>query len=63
MARLAYFLRRLSPDLVGIAGATKDDVTPTREKFCEILRQLTGTYSRITSNEDLPGMTGSRVTL
>jgi hypothetical protein len=48
-ARLAYFLRRLSLDLVGIARATKGDVTPAGEKFCEILRQLTGTRSRITS--------------
>jgi hypothetical protein len=28
---------------VGIARATKGDVTPAGEKFCEILRQLTGT--------------------
>jgi len=38
-ARLAYFLRRLSFDLVGIAGATKGDVTHAGNKFCEILRQ------------------------
>jgi hypothetical protein len=42
-ARLAYFLKRLSVDLVGIARATKGDVTPAGEKFCEILRQLTDT--------------------
>ena len=34
---------------VGIARATKGDVTPAGEKFCEILRQLTGRRSRITS--------------
>jgi hypothetical protein len=32
-ARLAYFLKRLSVDLVGIARATKGDVTPSGEKF------------------------------
>jgi hypothetical protein len=48
-ARLAYFLRRLSLDLVGIARATKGNVTPAGEKSCEILRQLTGSRSRITS--------------
>jgi hypothetical protein len=31
------------------ARALKGDVTPVEEKFCEILRQLTGTRSRITS--------------
>jgi hypothetical protein len=46
---LAYFLRRSSLDLVGIARATKDDLTPAGEKFCEVLRQLAGTSSRITS--------------
>jgi hypothetical protein len=46
---LAYFLRRLSLDLVGIARATKGDVTPAGEKFCEILRLLSGTSSRIIS--------------
>jgi hypothetical protein len=39
-ARLAYFLRRLSLDLVGIARATKGDMTSAGEEFCEILRQL-----------------------
>jgi len=34
---------------VGIARATKGDATPTGEKFCEILRQLSATCSRITS--------------
>jgi hypothetical protein len=48
-ARLAYFLKRLSVDLVRIARATKGDVTPGGEKFCEILRRLTGCHSRITS--------------
>jgi len=31
------------------ARATKGDVTPAGEKFCEILRQLTRTSSRITN--------------
>ncbi len=31
------------------ARATKSDVTPAAEKFCEIRRQLTGTRSHITS--------------
>jgi hypothetical protein len=55
-ARLAYFLRRLSLDLVGIAGARKGDGTPAGKTFCEILRQLTGTRSRITSvkSKDCP---------
>jgi hypothetical protein len=44
-ARLAYFLKRLWVDLVGIARATKGDVTPAGEKFCEILRRLAGTRS------------------
>ena len=48
-ARLAYFLGRLSLDLVGIARATKGDVTPAGEKFCEILRQLSRTRPRISS--------------
>jgi len=39
-ARLAYFVRHLSVDLVGIARATKGDVTPAGEKFREILRQF-----------------------
>jgi hypothetical protein len=30
------------------ARATKGDVTPAGEEFCEILRQLTGTRSRTT---------------
>jgi hypothetical protein len=47
-ARLAYFLRRLSLDLVGIARATNGDMTPAGEKFCEILRRLSGNSSRIT---------------
>ena len=34
---MAYFLRRLSLDLVAIARATKGDVTPAAEKVCEIL--------------------------
>jgi hypothetical protein len=46
---LAYFLRRFSLGLVGIARAAKGDVTPTGEKFCEILRQLSGNSSRIVS--------------
>lgn len=45
---LAYFLRRLWLNLVGIVLATKDDVTPAGEKFCEILRRLSGNSSRIT---------------
>jgi len=36
---------------VGIARATKGDVTPAGEKFCEILRQLTVTSSCITSGK------------
>jgi len=47
-ARLAYLLKRLSVDLVGIARGTMGDVTPAGERFCEILRQLTGTLSRNT---------------
>jgi len=50
-ARLAYFLRRLSLDLVGIARGARGGVTPAGGKFCEILRKLTGTRSRITSVE------------
>ena len=46
-ARLAYFLRRLSLDLVGITRATEGDVTPAGEKFCEIPRQLAGTSSGV----------------
>jgi hypothetical protein len=46
---LAYFLRRLSLDLVGIARATKGDVTPAGEKFCEILQRLAGISSPTTS--------------
>jgi hypothetical protein len=46
---LAYFLRPLSLDLVGIARATKGDMTPAGEKFCEILRRLSGNSSRIVS--------------
>src|SRR5437899_47118 len=34
-ARLAYFLRRLSLDLVGIARVTKGDVTLAEEKFAK----------------------------
>jgi hypothetical protein len=45
-ARLAHFLKRLSLDLVSIARC---DITPAREKFCEILWRLTGTSSPITS--------------
>jgi hypothetical protein len=41
-ARLAYFLRRLSLDLVGIARAAKGDVTPAGEKFCESCGKFTG---------------------
>jgi len=33
---LAYFLRRLSLDLVGVARAAKGDVTPIAEKLYEI---------------------------
>jgi|GEM_PF-4778383 len=38
------------------ARATKGDVTSAGEKFCESLRQLTTTHSRITSikSEDDP---------
>jgi hypothetical protein len=36
---------------VGIARATKGEGTPTGEKSCEILRQLTGTSSRITNGK------------
>jgi hypothetical protein len=32
---------------VGIARASQGDVTPAGEKFCEILRQLTASRSRI----------------
>jgi hypothetical protein len=46
---LAYFLTRLSLDLVGIARATKGEMTSAGEKFCEILQQLTGNSSSITS--------------
>jgi len=35
---------RLTP--LEIARATKGDVTPAGEKFCEILRQLGDSYSR-----------------
>jgi hypothetical protein len=45
-AKLACFLRRIPLDPVGIARATKGDVTPAGEKFCEILRQLAGTCPR-----------------
>ena len=31
---------------IGIARATKGDVTPAGEKFCEILRRLPATSSR-----------------
>lgn len=34
-ARLAYFLKRLSLDLVGIARATKGDVAPTEENYAK----------------------------
>jgi len=38
------------------ARATNDDLPPAGEKLCEILRQLTGTRSRVTSvkSEDWP---------
>ena len=51
--------RGVARSLTG-SGATglkdKGDVTPAGEKFCEILRQLTGTSSCITSvkSEDWP---------
>jgi len=48
---LAYFLTRLSLDLVGIARAAKGDVTPVGEKFYEILRQLSLTRT----DADYPG--------
>ena len=48
-AGLAYFLRRLSLDLVRIARATKGEVTSAEEQFFEILLQFTATRSRITS--------------
>src|SRR5258708_29036775 len=48
-ASLAYFLRRLSLNLVGIARAAKGDVTPAGEEFCEILRLFATTSSRINS--------------
>ena len=38
--RLAYFLRRLSLDLVGIARATKGEGTLAGEKFCENLAAI-----------------------
>jgi hypothetical protein len=34
-ARLTYFLRRLSLELVGIGRATKDEETPAGEKFAK----------------------------
>jgi hypothetical protein len=34
-ARLAYFLRRLSLDLVGITRATEGNVTPAGENFAK----------------------------
>jgi len=45
-----------APPSIGIARATKGDVTPAGEKFGEILRQLTGNSSSITSvkSEDSP---------
>jgi hypothetical protein len=36
-----------APPSAGIAQGTKGDVTPAVEKFCEILRQLTASRSRI----------------
>jgi len=48
--KVGVFPQALSSlDLVGIARATKGDVTPAGGKFCEILRQLSGNSSRITS--------------
>ena len=42
--KVGLFPQALSSlDLVGIARATKGDLTPAGEKFCGILRQLTGT--------------------
>jgi hypothetical protein len=41
--------RGQNSEVNGIACATKGDMTPVGEKFCEILRQVTGTRSRITS--------------
>jgi len=37
------------PPAVDIARTTNERVTPAGEKICEILRQLTGIRSRITS--------------
>jgi len=36
VARLAYFLKRLSLDLVGVARAIKGDVTPARGKSANL---------------------------
>jgi hypothetical protein len=38
-----------APPTVGIAPRHKGDVTSAAEKFCEILRRLTDTCSRIAS--------------
>jgi hypothetical protein len=45
-----------APPSIGIARATKGDVTPAGEKSCGTLRQLTGISSHITSvkSEDWP---------
>ena len=45
--KVGVFPPGLSLDLVGIAGAASH-VTPAGEKFCEILRRLSGNSSRIT---------------
>jgi hypothetical protein len=48
-ARSTAHLRYDGSGSVGIARATKGDVTPAGEKFCEILQRLTGTSSPTTS--------------
>ena len=49
--QVGVFPQALIADLVGIARATKGDMTPA-ETVCEIRRQLTGTCSCITSVKD-----------
>jgi hypothetical protein len=50
--RLAYFLRRLSSNLVGIADATKPDVTSPEKISAEILHD--GTVTRALDLGRLP---------
>ncbi len=40
-----------APPPVGIARATKGDVAPAGEKFCEILRQTSAVRSDLSQNE------------